>query len=55
MKTKFILYLLVALLGVFIIQGMFFGIFIFVTLLKYIVIASVIATIFYVFSRSKKE
>lgn len=53
MKAKFILYLLVALLGVFIIQGIFFGIYMFIMVLKYIVIAGVIAGGFYLVSKKK--
>lgn len=55
MKAKFILYLLTALLAVFIIQGVFFGIFMFVMVLKYIIIASVIAGVYYIVSEKKKQ
>ncbi len=55
MKAKFILYLLVALLAVFVIQGIFFGIFMFVMVLKYVIIASVIAGVFYIVSHKKKQ
>lgn len=55
MNTKFILYLLAALLLMFIIQGVFFGIFMFVMVLKNLIIAGVIAGILYFLSRNKKQ
>jgi hypothetical protein len=55
MKGRFILYLLVALLAVFVVQGVFFGIFMFVMVLKYVIIASVIAGVFYIVSHKKKQ
>jgi len=52
MKTlKLIGYFLAALLVLFIIKGMFFGIFLFTIVLKYILIAAVVAGVLYLFNR----
>ena len=57
MKTvKLIGIFLAALLILFVIQGIFFGIFLFTSVLKYIATASVIAGILYLFNKkSNKE
>lgn len=55
MNGKFLLYFLIALLSVFIIQGILFGIFLFVTVIKYMIIAGLIAGVVYLFSQNKKR
>lgn len=55
-KIKFLLILLVVLLVIFMIKGMLLGIYLFGVVLKYIVIASLVAYVIYLFSvKSKKD
>lgn len=52
---KFIGWFLAALLVLFIIKGIFFGIFMFTMALKYMVIAGLIAGVIYLFNRRGKK
>jgi hypothetical protein len=52
---KYVLYFLAALLVLFIIKGIFFGMFMFVVLLKYMAIAALFAGLIYLFNRKSKK
>jgi hypothetical protein len=52
---KYVLYFLAVLLVLFIIKGVFFGIYLFIVVLKYMVIAGLVAGVIYLFNRKTKK
>ena len=52
---KIVLYFLAALLVLFVIQGIFFGVYMFMIVVKYLIIAGLFAGVMYLFSKRKKE
>jgi uncharacterized membrane protein len=52
---KLLFYFLAALLVLFIIKGIFFGVWLFVVLLKYMVIAGVVAYLIYWIDKKRKK
>lgn len=54
-KFKILLYFLAALMVLFILKGIFFGMFMFVVVLKYMVIAAAFAGVIYFLSKKTKK
>lgn len=52
---KYVLYFLAVLLVIFIIKGIFFGVFLFAVLLKYMAIAALVVGGIYLFTRKRKK
>jgi hypothetical protein len=52
---KIILYFLAALLVLFVIQGIFFGVYMFMVVVKYLIIAGMFAGVMYLITKKKKE